>query len=193
MNITLGCPVCGEETEHLILKEEKGRVVRCMRCGHVHRSAVTEATQQKELRIRTIVSKGGDSRVCTTELPSDEECHVGDLLVAECGDTAAGVIITSIETASGRVEKARMRDILTLWSREIEHVIVRVSVHEGRLTLPLLIQTEGEEEFLVGSVHDAGKRRFRISHMKLRDGRVLRERGDRAAARDIKRIYGYRT
>lgn len=193
MNVTLGCPVCGEETEHLILKEAGERVVRCTRCGHVHREVVSEAPSGRDLRIRTIVSHGGESRVCASELSADEECRIGDLLVAECGESAAGVMITGIETAYGRVERAKGEDIVTLWSREIEQVIVRVSVHEGRVTLPLFIQTEGEEEFRVGSVYQAGKKRFRVSHMKLRNGRVLRDEGEMAVARDIKRVYGYRT
>ncbi|NLZ29568.1 MAG: hypothetical protein GX885_02280, partial [Methanomicrobiales archaeon] len=60
-----------------------------------------------------------------------------------------------------------------------------------RTTIPLYQTAEGEDEFVVGEVYTFGGRRIRISHIKLRDGPVIRKEGWKTVARRIKRIYGY--
>ncbi len=79
----------------------------------------------------------------------------------------------------------------TLWTRGIEQVVVRASVHSGRTTLPLYQTAEGEEEFVVGESYTFGGRRIKISHIKLRDGPVIRKDGWKTVARRVRRIYGY--
>ncbi len=56
---------------------------------------------------------------------------------------------------------------------------------------PLRITSPGDQKFIVGGIATAGSTRFRISHMKLRNGRVVRREGKGAAAREITRMYGY--
>jgi uncharacterized Zn finger protein len=70
--------------------------------------------------------------------------------------------------------------------------VVRASVHRGRVTKPLSVACEGDEEFFVGEDWTFGTIPFWITHMKLRDGKVLRKEGQKAPARMIKRIYGNR-
>lgn len=192
MKLILECPVCGCDSEHEVLKKGKESLVRCIKCAHVHR-ADTKTPEERMLRVRTIVSSEGDSRVCTSEMLPEEECGVGEMRVAECRDGAVGVEVTGIETAQGRVDRAKGREIVTLWTRAIEKVVVRVSIHSGRITTPIYIASEGDEAFQVGSEYRHGRLRFRISHMKLRDGRVIREAGRSACAREIRRIYAYMT
>ena len=100
--------------------------------------------------IKAIVSKEGKSMVCAIELAEDEECSVDDHLVAECGDDAFGVEVTSIEAGEKRVDRAKAADITTLWTRTIEQVVVKISVHDGRKTVPVYMECDGEQPFVVG-------------------------------------------
>jgi uncharacterized Zn finger protein len=125
-------------------------------------------------------------------LEPGESVEAGDFLAAECGEEVYGIEVTSIESGGKRVKRARARDVSTLWTRAIDQVVVRASVHRGRITRAVSVVCEGDEEFAVGSSWTFGPLPFRITHMKLRDGRVLRREGQGAPARSVKRIYGYR-
>ncbi|MDD1717909.1 MAG: hypothetical protein LUO88_02425 [Methanoregulaceae archaeon] len=181
------CPSCGEESELEPVPGGK-HLVRCTFCGAVHREQVTREPVPRE--VKTIVSREDRSRVCTIEVLEGEEVAVGDRFVAECGDEGIGVEITAIETGGRRVDRIGSALAETLWAREIDRVIVRISVHDGWKTIPLELETVGEEIFEVGEVRTAGRKRFRISHIKLRDGAVLRKEGWRTVAAKIKRVYG---
>ncbi len=182
------CPSCGEETELEPVPGGK-HLVRCTFCSAVHREPETREPAPRE--VKTIVSREDRSRVCMIELLEGEEVGVGDHFVAECGEEGVGVEITAIETGGRRVPRIGSERAETLWAREIDRVIVRISVHEGWKTIPLELETVGEEVFEVGEERIAGKKRFRISHIKLRDGAVLRKEGWRTVGAKIKRIYGY--
>jgi len=189
MHITLPCPSCGEECDHLLVDESRNPVVRCTVCGHTHRGV---PPKEKEIQVRVILSQEGESRVCSVSLEPGEFVALGDFLAAECGDEVSGVEVTSIESKGKRVKKARARDVSTLWTRAIDQVVVRASVHKGWVTSPVSVVCEGGEEFSVGESWTFGPLPFRITHMKLRNGKVLRKDGQRAPARSVKRIYGNR-
>jgi uncharacterized Zn finger protein len=152
---------------------------------------VVPEKERPHIRVKAIVSEEKTSRICTIELVHGEICGIGDRHVAECGEDYIGVEITAIEWGAQRVRRARAEDIPTLWTRKIEEVLVRVSVHDGRKTIPLVLEVSGEEPFVVGEIYRQGNRRFRIAHMKLRDGATLRKEGQKSVARRLKRIYGY--
>jgi uncharacterized Zn finger protein len=190
MNHILLCPACNEEAEHDVLKKNRELLVRCGYCGHVYHASMRTTPEIAE--IRAIVSHGADSRVCSVELHGEEECRVGDLLVAECGDDVSGVEVTGIEKGERRVRHARARDITTLWTRQIEEVVVKASVHHRSITLPVYRRCQGEEEFEIGEVYQFGTIRFRVIRIKLRDGALMRKEGWRTFARKIKRLYGIR-
>ena len=187
--ITIVCPACNEECEHEILREAAELVVRCCECGRVHR--VPKPPEPRILTIRAIVSRETESEVCCVEAFEDEVVAVGDHIVAECGDEAVGVEVTGIEVGPKRVRRAGAAEVTALWTRVIEQVVVRASIHAGRTTIPLYQTAEGEDEFVVGEAYTFGGRRIRISHIKLRDGPVIRKEGWKTVARRIKRIYGY--
>ena len=189
MLIPYPCPGCGQETEHHVLKEGAELLVECSGCGHIHRIRFSEPA---EIRVKAIVSDRDRSRVCDVDLGEDEEVAVGDHLAALCGDEAAGVEVTAIDSGGKRVQRSPAASVGTLWTRAIERVVVKVSVHRGRTTESLRISCTGEQEFSVGGTATAGKTSFRITHMKLRDGWVVRREGKTAAAREITRVYGYR-
>jgi uncharacterized Zn finger protein len=190
MFITAICPECKDETEHDVVAESRDLLVRCTTCGHHQR--IPKEREPQARAIKAIVSREGTSHVCTIELADDDECSVDDHLVAECGDDAFGVEVTSIECGDKRVKRARTPEISTLWTRAIEQVVVKVSIHDGRKTIPVYLECDGEQPFVVGEVYAAGSRRFRISHLKLRDGPLMRKEGWKSVAHRIKRVYGTR-
>jgi uncharacterized Zn finger protein len=132
------------------------------------------------------------SMVCGIELAEDDECNVGDHLVAECGEEAFGVEVSSIECGEKRVNRAKAPDITTLWTRTIEQVVVKISIHDGRKTAPVYMECDGEQPFIVGEMYVASGKRFKVSHLKLRDGPLMRKEGWKTVAHRIKRIYGTR-
>ncbi len=190
MNLLVQCPVCEEEQEHEVLKENGSLLVRCTECGHVHRTE--RPSRPAVIEVKAVVSRETESRVCSIELLSDEECSEGDLLVAECGDEVMGVEVTGIEAGEKRPMRARADEISTLWTRLIDEVVVRASVHDGRKTIPVYARADGEDEFSVGEVVDFNGIRFRITQIKMREGQVLRKEGWKTVARKIKRMYGVR-
>ena len=190
MHIILPCPSCGGECEHLLVDDSRNPVVRCTICGHTHRRVPVK--EEPEIPVRVIVSQEGESRVCSASLEPGEFVAVGDFLAAECGDEVSGVEVTSIESKGKRVKRVRARDASALWTRAIDQVVVRASVHKGWVTSPVSVVCEGGEEFAVGASWTFGPLPFRITHIKLRNGKVLRKDGQRAPARSVKRTYGYR-
>ena len=189
MEISVYCPDCRREKAHAVLAKSRQIRVRCMDCGSVHQIPVPR--DPTPVLIKAIISDEDSSRIGAIEVLPDETCKIGDHHVAGCGDEYIGVEICAIERGQQRVRKARVKDITTLWTRKIEEVGVRVSIHDGRKTIPLLLTVPGEEPFVVGEVYRIGNRRFRIAHMKLRDGDAIRREGQKAVARTIRRIYGY--
>ncbi|ABN57909.1 MULTISPECIES: HVO_0476 family zinc finger protein [Methanoculleus] len=187
--ISIVCPVCKEECEHQVLREAADLVVQCCECGQVHR--VPKPPEPEILTIKAIVSQETESMVCSVEMFEDEVVALGDRIVAECGDEVFGVEVTGIEAGARRVRRAKADEVTTLWTRGIEQVVVKASIHTGRTTLPLYQTADGEDEFVVGESYTFAGRRIRISHIKLRDGPVIRKEGWKTVARRVKRIYGY--
>ncbi len=190
MLITAYCPECAEDCEWEVLSDSREQTVRCTQCGHVMK--IRKEKAQGPVLLKTIVSHEGGSAVCGIEMMPDDECFVDDRLVAECGEEAFGVQVTSIEKGPKRVNRAKAKDITALWTRVIDEVVVRISVHNGRQTIPLYKVCDGEEFFVVGEVYDVKGKRFRITHLKLRDGPLMRKEGWKTVAHRIKRVYGNR-
>ncbi|MCX6698280.1 MAG: HVO_0476 family zinc finger protein [Methanoregula sp.] len=191
MFITVDCPECKDETKHEVVAESRDRLVRCTVCGHHHH--IPKEKEPQPLVIKTIVSREGTSMVGSIEFAEDDECFVDDHLVAEVGDEAYGVEVSAIECGEKRVQRAKAKTITTLWTRTIDQVVVKISVHDGRKTIPLYMECEGETEFVVGEKYVVDAKRFKISHLKLRDGPLMRKEGWKTIAHRIKRIYGYRS
>lgn len=187
--ISIVCPVCKEECEHQILREAAELVVQCSECGQIHR--IPKPPEPEILTIKAIVSRETESLVCSVEMLEDEVVSLGDRIVAECEDEVFGVEVTGIEAGAKRVRRAKAGEVTALWTRGIEQVVVKASIHTGRTTLPLYQTADGEDEFVVGETYTFAGRRIRISHIKLRDGPVMRKEGWKTVARRVKRIYGY--
>jgi uncharacterized Zn finger protein len=183
------CPACGEVMEHEVIARGRNPLARCLECGSVH--SFEAAKEKKTFRVKAIVSAEGISRVCQVEMEEGEPCRIGDRFVALCGDEYIGVEVTAIERGGSRAKKAISNDITTLWTRKVEEVAVRISLHSGRTTTSLQIIVPGEEPFVVGEAYKAGQRRIRVSRIKIRQGTMLRREGAKAQAREIRRIFAY--
>ena len=190
MLITAYCPECAGESECEVLADSRVQTLRCTQCGHILK--VKKEKVPGPVLIKTIVSHEGGSAVCGIEMMPDDECFVDDRLVAECGEEALGVQVTSIEAGPRRVSRAKAKNITALWTRVIDEVVVRFSVHSGRQTIPLYKVCDGEEPFVVGEIYTVKGKQLRITHLKLRDGPLMRKEGWKAVAHRIKRIYGTR-
>lgn len=190
MSISLTCPTCQEETDHEILRDSDPATVQCTECNHIHRTAIKIP---KVIEIRAIISSEGESRQGTIELTDDETVEVGNTFVADVGDDIFGVEVTGIEMGAARRMRASTSDITCLWTRVIDSVIIRASLHKGALTYPLYEQVEGETVYTIGEIASVGGRQFRVTRIKLRDGAVVRKPGSYAEARFIKRVYGERS
>lgn len=190
MFITAHCPECKDETEHEVVAESRDLLLRCTTCGNHHR--IPKEKEPEVLVIKAVVSREGTSKVCGIELAEDDTCHVDDHLVAECGDDAFGVEVTAIECGNKRVKKAKAPKITTLWTRAIENVIVKISIHDEWKTIPVYMECDGEQPFVVGELYTVSGRRFKVTHLKLRDGPLMRKEGWKTVAHRIKRVYGTR-
>ena len=142
--------------------------------------------------VKAVVSREGTSKVCGIELAKDDTCSVADHLVAECGDDAFGVEVTAIECGDKRVKKAKAPKITTLWTRAIENVMVKFSIHDGWKTIPVYMECDGEQPFVVNEIYTVSGKRFKVTHLKLRDGPLMRKVGWKTVAHRIKRVYGTR-
>jgi len=189
--IDMFCTTCGEETEHEVLSRTTNQVIKCTICGTVSRIPVPK--EPTLLQIKAIVSNEGNSSVCRCEIAEDEEVAVGDFLIAESEDgEGTGVEVMSIEFEDKRRTKALGKEIDTLWTRVIDQVVVRFSVHDGWRTMPLYVRCEGDEKFVVGDVYVIKGVKARIGHIRMRNGAVTKRRGKFEVANTIKRIYAYR-
>ncbi|MBQ4415741.1 MAG: hypothetical protein II861_06610, partial [Methanomicrobium sp.] len=172
-----------------ILKESGNLLVKCLNCGHVHN--VEKEPEPKEIRVRAIISIERDSMKGTIELLEDERISVGDLLAAETEDgESLGVEVSSIEIDDKRVGSAQASDIGTIWARVVDRVILKVSYHDGRETIPLYVEYGGEDDIVIGETYRSGQYRYKVTHIKLRNGAMMRKEGWKAYARKIKRVYG---
>lgn len=190
MFITAHCPECKDETEHEVVAESRDLLVRCTTCGHHQR--LPKEREPETLIVKAIVSREGTSRVCGIEFSDNDECSIDDHLVAECGEDVFGVEVTAIECGDKRKKKAKAKEITTLWTRAIEQVVVKISIHDEWRTIPVYMECDGEQPFVVNDMYVVSGKRFRITHLKLRDGPLMRKEGWKTVAHRIKRIYGVR-
>lgn len=190
-SIEMFCATCDEETEHEILSRTQTQVIKCSVCGSVSRIPVPKEPVLHQ--IKAIVSQEGKSSVCRCEIAEDEEVSVGDYLIAECDDgEGSGVEVMSIESGDKRLDRATGDRITTLWTRVIDQVVVRFSVHDGWHTLPLYVRCEGDEKFVIGDVYSIKGVKARVGHIRMRNGSVTKRKGKFEVASTIKRVYAYR-
>jgi len=98
--------------------------------------------------------------------------------------------VTSIELKNGkRSELGEAKDIETVWLRDVGEVEVKMSLHKGPVTTPYKFVTSGETEFTVDEQLDIDGAVYRITRIKLINGKLLKRPGTKAKAKEIRRIY----
>lgn len=185
------CPTEGEETLHDVLKGEVGErgdwtldaVVECRDCGATHQVTVREAGDEP---VRVVVSEGAESRTTEIELPRDATVSTGEKLVVD----GSPVLVTDVERDDGeRVDEAAIGLVETLWAKDHATVTLKFSVHEeGLETRALEMETHPKDAIAVGDEVDLAGRTVRVHAVKTGED-LLEERGQRAPAEEIVRVY----
>jgi predicted Zn finger-like uncharacterized protein len=182
------CPSCSpdEPVDHKLLRVEDGRV-KCEKCGHVHN---LEVKREKPIKVRVIVSRGDKSSVQFVEVDKDEIVHFGDDFVVDMGEEVSGVRVQSIEAnTGGRTEKAKASDIVTIWARAIDEVVVKIAIQRGWKTESVDFKVNGEYEFTIGDLMHIKEYEAVIKAIKIRDGGIFKRKGVIVKAKEIKRVY----
>jgi len=178
------CDVCGEETEHELIRADKN-LYRCRLCG-----SVVELRPEKEIELRAIISSGATSKRGKIKVKPDEVLETGDEVIVEVDDGFKVGEITSLEFKNGsRRDSAIAKDVSTVWLRDVGEVFVKISLHKGAITTPYKLLVSGDTEFEVGEVLEINRKHFRIERVKLINGKLLKKEGDKAEAKEIRRIY----
>ncbi len=172
----LPCEVCGTETRHALLRTQEGRrggltlqgVARCGECGltgplRLHEPAPVEL----ELRL----SHGDTTRCERLQAEADDRFMVGDR-VAWAGGTLA---ITALERDGVHVRTATAAERPTVWARDAGQVRVRIAVHRGDVTESHHREFPGDHRFREGELLRVANRHLRISEVRLRGGKQVRE------------------
>ncbi len=178
------CDVCKEDTPHILINPSKN-LFKCEIC-----SSVVELKAEKKIDLRAVISKDALSDLGKVRANKSDTFMKGEELVVETDEGFRVGEITSIELKNGkRVEFAKAEDIETIWLRDVGEVKVRISLHKGAVTTPYEIFTSGEVEFHVGEILPIEGRKYKVTRIKLINGKLLKKEGRRAKAKEIRRIY----
>jgi len=178
------CDTCKDETEHELIREDK-QLYRCLECG-----TVTQFLPERELRVKAVISTGAISRVGSVVFKEFDTVEVGDEIVVETPEGFRIGEVTAIELKDGKRTKfAKVKDVATVWLRDVGEVEVKFSLHKGAVTTPYKMLTSGDTEFEVGEKITIDNLMFKITRMKLINGRLLKREGERAKAKEIRRVY----
>ncbi len=184
MILHIYCDNCKEETEHKILRKDKA-LYQCNIC-----KGVVEFIPEKEIDVRAVISKASQSVVGKIRVSESEMLKKGDEIIVELDNEFRIGEITSLEIKNGkRVEIAKAKDVTTVWLRDVGEVIVKFSLHKGPITTPFTMNVSGETEFIVGERVKIEHRNYKISRIKTKDGKLLKKNGQKAKAKEIKRVY----
>jgi len=196
--VALVCPACppDEPTVHEVLNPRGTATVRCTECSHVHK---TELPETETVTRSVVISQDGESFTATVDAPAGETLAVGEEFLVETDEAIMTVRITSLETDSGRTEEAAAAAVETIWTRAVGNVSLRVTAHpksgEHDETRGLTLQVPGDYEFVVGESDELADEEFTVEGIYLRADahgyhhEKLDHDGDRAVAKDIKRLY----
>lgn len=197
--VGVACPSCSPEgpLPHEILAEGGGyATVRCTNCRHVHKIQLPDA---KPVERRVIVSQHGESFTASVEAPRGETIERGEEFVLDTDEAIMEVRITDLQVgAEERVPRATVEEVDTVWTRAVDNVSVNVTVNPGGQddeSRGITVQVPGDHEFVVGETATVDGDAVTVRHLRLRpdargyDFEQLDKDGDRAPAKDVKRVY----
>ena len=185
--IEAACPQCSPE-EEIMHSVVKSHLLKCEQCGFIHR--LPHEKKNKPITLKVIVSRGSESSSRQLEVDPDEMLRKDDEFVIDVGEDVSGVRIHSLELPSGRrVEHAMAKDVLTVWARAIDEVVVKIAVQQLGETKSFDYKINGDYEFTIGDKMKLKSYEVFISSIKVREGGIFRRAGKAIKAKDIRRIY----
>jgi uncharacterized Zn finger protein len=178
------CEFCKDETPHRLIRA-KTHLYKCDECG-----TYANFPQQKEVVVKAVISFEGEAERGTVRLSEGEKIEGGNEVIVETDSGFRIGEVTSIELTNGRrAKEAEARRIKTIWLRDVGEVGVRISLHKRAVTTPVIIYVPGETEFRIGEELEFKNKKYRVTKIKSRDGRVLDRNREAIKAKDIRRIY----
>jgi uncharacterized Zn finger protein len=181
------CPACEEETLHKVLKGKvhaKGLEVRveatveCTVCSRVHSSKVSET---KPLQVPVVVSWKESSERMKIEMAPEDAITVGDVIQHDFP-----LLVTAVETKVRRERSARARDVVCLWAKRFDKVVVKFSISRGMSASSCSVEVAPDEEFCAQEIVELERGPVFITSIRTTDRNV--EKGC-VPASEIVRIY----
>lgn len=179
------CESCKDYTQHDLIREDK-HLYKCKECGEVE-----QYIPENKIPVRAVISSGDESQPGSVSLTPSELVGIKDELVVELEEGFKIGEVTSVELKSGkRVDGAEVKDIETLWLRDVGEMPLRISLHHKKgKTIPVVFNTPGDTEFHVGEELEIDNKKSVIAKIMLENGKILDRSEQKARTRDIKRIY----
>lgn len=187
------CRECCETTKHnvlngrIVIKKDSVKLIatlQCTSCGSIYNG---EFTQERDIEVNTIVSWADQSEKTKIRLMPDADIKIDDIVYDNKG---IPLKVRGIESNGRRVEKAKAREIDTLWTVRFDKVRVKVSISQGATTSSKTIVVPPDEYFTVGEEIEIDGIPLAISKIKTRERMLYVGKG--AEAMDIVRIYARR-
>lgn len=184
----MACPVCGSD-DAIVLKNKlinakskdiRELLLKCGECGSVYKERLT---QEKPRPFRLIISEHEATHKTQIDLFPDETLRVGDYLMSELGK----VKITALETEERRVDKATVRDVITIWASS-EEIPARfgVSIDLHGKVASYKVETDRDYKIAVDDILKIDKYVARVHVIKTEERKTTK---GYAKARVIKRVY----
>ena len=181
------CPVCDDETEHIILKGKMGKstiegTFKCTGCGRVTSETIRIPTL---IEVPVIFSDGDESETVTTTIEDNDIIEIEDEFFMDDGRR---VCVTHIDTIDGKDRRKVLgSNVKKLWVKQFDLLSVKVSVNDDTTTYSLRVEAEPDDEFVVGTQLEFEDFDCLIHAIKTKHSLVKR---GACEARDIVRIYG---
>ncbi|MCQ2737050.1 MAG: hypothetical protein MJ224_00340 [archaeon] len=184
----MACPVCGSD-DAIVLKNKlinakskdiRELLLKCGECGSVYKERLT---QEKPRPFRLIISEHEATHKTQIDLFPDETLRVGDYLMSELGK----VKVTALETEERRVDKATVRDVITIWASS-EEIPARfgVSIDLHGKVASYKVETDRDYKIAVDDILKIDKYVARVHVIKTEERKTTK---GYAKARVIKRVY----
>ena len=185
------CPLCNSDTEHEIIKEENGLIVKCRKCGVIHN--VNRKPDNDKVDVKTVISNGnGQSTETYVNFDKHLTISVGKMYVYVEDEDMKCYEVTSIDTGyqgNREVNSAKASEIRTLWGRSLDRIPIKISLHDGGEIKPIYTLCVSQDIFGIGGVYRNNQLRYMVTRIILKDGTVLSEKGGMAYADKIKEVY----
>ena len=184
----MACPVCGSD-DAIVLKNKlinakskdiRELLLKCGECGSVYKERLT---QERPRAFRLIISEHEATHKTQIELFPDETLRVGDYLMSELGK----VKVTALETEERRVDKATVKDVITIWASS-EEIPARfgVSIDLHGKVASYKVETDRDYKIAVDDILKIDKYVARVHVIKTEERKTTK---GYAKARVIKRVY----